>query len=332
MATSYTLLESTASKALGIQNPNFNASAPSFYASTSFLLMLSFVILATAGFVMFGHAGVIRLAASEQAISKSNAEFKRVILGLLGVFLLFPLLYSFNKDLLLGDIGLTGLRAARAGVAAGGSLTNVVPTQVSSITNSKSCTDTQSAISSLSSGNVCRGAQCSALAGCNYQQYLDIINQESNRVGVDPALTIVIMCRESHGVVNPPPSAINDNGTTNCGLMQVNQSGACTPNILDPRTNISLGVSKIKEKLTTAKQVYPGVPPLAGVFAAYNCCGNGDNPNAASRDCNESSGFSSSIPKWACPINPGTGSYSMCAVKNYACDLNACFTQLKGGT
>ncbi len=62
--------------------------------------------------VMYARAGVYRMQASEVGVRKSNDEIKRVTLGLLGVLSLFVILYTFNKDLLSGNVGLDGLRAA----------------------------------------------------------------------------------------------------------------------------------------------------------------------------------------------------------------------------
>jgi hypothetical protein len=250
---------------------------------------------------------------------------------------LFPLLYTFNRDLLLGEVGLSGLKAVRPGVAQGGgqsSVTGNVSTNIAPPANtSNSCSDPKAFAASISNGgSICGSRQCSALSGCKYQQYINIINQESAKEGVDPAVTIAIMCRESHGDPNPPESAKNDNQTHNCGLMQINSSSACSGSILDPQTNISLGVKKIKQKMSGANQVYKNIPAITGAIASYNCCGNGDIPNAQSRDCNQDTGYPNPIPKWACPINPGTGSYNMCKVDDYVCDVSACINVLKGGT
>ena len=111
--------------------------------------------------------------------------------------------------------------------------------------------------------------------------------------------------------------------------MQVNQSTPCDSSSLDPQTNIARGVSKMKEKInsSSASQTYPNIPAEAGVFASYNCCANGTAPNSESASCKTSDGWPS-IPKWACPIDPGTGSSNMCAVKAYACELSACLEKL----
>ncbi len=73
--------------------------------------------------VMYARAGVYRMQASEAGVRKSNDEIKRVTLGLLGVLSLFVILYTFNKDLLSGNVGLDGLRAAAGkggGIVSGG--------------------------------------------------------------------------------------------------------------------------------------------------------------------------------------------------------------------
>jgi hypothetical protein len=114
-------LEPTFSKAVpAFQAPAFNAANPSFFATTSFIYTLLFVVIITSAFFMYGKAALLRIQLSGAGRARSNEEIRRVTLGLLGGLLLFPLLYTFNRDLLLGDIGLSGLKAVRPGVAQGG--------------------------------------------------------------------------------------------------------------------------------------------------------------------------------------------------------------------
>jgi hypothetical protein len=111
--------------------------------------------------------------------------------------------------------------------------------------------------------------------------------------------------------------------------MQINVQGStCPPNILDPATNIARGVELIKQKNATISQTYQGISREMMIAAAYNCCGNGDNANAPSADCTTANGFPYSIPKWACPINPGPTTANMCFVRGYSCDVAACLNQL----
>jgi hypothetical protein len=236
------------------------------------------------------------------------------------------MLDTVNKDLLIGNIDLSALKVSSGGgqmVSNGGLLQS---SQSSS--QSQACSGTQQTIDSLASGNICGNVSCQALSGCAYEQYLTTINQEALAQGVDPKMVIAIMCKESKGKSSSQNQ--NPNGTFDCGLMQVNQPGTCDSASLDPATNIRRGVQKIKNIInsTQANEIYGGVPAKTGIFATYNCCSNGTQPNAPSVDCTALNGFNSTIPKWACPINPGSGKFNMCAVRSYTCELAACIDQL----
>ena len=61
------------------------------------------------------------MQSSENAIRQSNEIIKKVTLGLLGVFSLFLILFTVNKGLVTGDVGLSGLKAGR------GTITPAVP-------------------------------------------------------------------------------------------------------------------------------------------------------------------------------------------------------------
>jgi hypothetical protein len=326
----YSQVLSQTGQAIGFSTSN----AVSLFTSTSFLWSAGIMISVVAAGFMYMRAGVIRMQASEAGVKKSNEEIRRVTLGLLGVLSLFVILYTFNKGLLRGDVGLQGLKASPyrsggGGDFAGGGATGDFSSATTSSSNpgGASCSDTQSVISALSSQNgICRGVSCTALSGCNYQQYLSAIQQAAGQAGVDSKYIVALMCKESKAVATAQNR--NPNGTYDCGLMQINQPGPCDSAILDPATNISRGVSLFKQKQSATGQVYPNIPQIAGVFASYNCCANGTIPNAPSADCTQSAGFPNSIPKWACPINPGEGQFNMCAVKNYACDLTACVAVL----
>jgi hypothetical protein len=193
--------------------------------------------------------------------------------------------------------------------------------------SSASCDTKENTITKLqSAGGICGGAVCTILSGCNYSAYGSIIDQN---VGSDVQLkkmVIVTLCKESRGNVNAQNN--NPNGTFDCGLMQINQPLPCGSAILDPAENIRQGVVKMKQKIASTNQTYQNIPAVTGPFSSYNCCANGTVPNAPSADCTTANGFPFSIPKWACPINPGEGKFNMCTVKNYACELSACMNQL----
>lgn len=318
----YTSLEPSYKELFGA--PSFDTSqVASLFTSTSFLYSMGIMLCVVAAGIMYMRAGAIRMQASERAVTKSNEEIKRVTIGLVGVLSLFVIIYTFNKDLLTGEVGLKELAASRV-MGSTGALTSNPGTSGTSV----SCANPQSVISSLSSqGGICSGARCTVLSGCNYTQYESIIRSEAQKAGVKESVVIALMCKESRAQRSAQNR--NPNGTYDCGLMQVNQSGPCGSDVLDPATNISRGVALIKQKMTAASQVYPNIPSISGMLASYNCCANGTVPNAPSADCTQAAGFPYTIPKWACPINPGEGQFNMCTVKNYVCELNACIGELE---
>ena len=325
----YQSLEPDSLKSLGVNNtPSFGAGADvSFFATTSFLYTLFFVAIIGASFYRYMVAGILRMQASDTAIRQSNDIIKKTTLGLLGVFSLFLILVTFNKDLVTGDVGLSGL-ASRGITNTSVATTPVAGSGSGSGSVSASCLTKDLILQKLQSGNVCAGTTCAALTGCSYQQYLPII--EANTFGDSQLkkMIIVTMCRESKA--RPDASNKNPNGTYDCGLMQINQPTPCetNPPASSQEANIKLGIQKMKQKLSGASQTYANVPALGGAFASYNCCANGTIPNSPSADCTQAAGFPLTVPKWVCPINPGDSTYNMCVVKNYACDLTTCMGQL----
>lgn len=325
MATSHTLLEQELTGTISKNLPlSFNTSSvPSLFASTAFIYVSLVSACVVATVAVLARGSFLRIQASEAGIRKSKEEWRRGSLGLLGVLLLFVILYTLNRDLLVGDVGLDGLRVSR-GVYTNGNMT------FSPSGTSRACESKESVVSSLSSpSGLCGNTTCSVLSGCNYQKYLATIKEESLRQGVDYKMVVVVMCKESNAIETATPKP-NPDGTYDCGLMQINQKTPCTPSVLNPQANIAMGVNLLKEKMnsSSASRIYTGVPQKGGVFASYNCCSNGTIPNDPSTDCTQSSGFAGSIPKWACPINPGTSEFNMCGVKAYACELVSCLNSV----
>ncbi len=335
MATerSYQPLENEILKSFGTQIPSFNtASTPSFFSSASFLYTLAFVIIITTASFRYAYAGILRMQASEEGIRKSKEEFTRVTYGLLGVLGLWLILFTINKDMLTGDVTLSNLRTESDKTGNSNVVTKgVKATSPSGV--STSCENPNTVKSALTSGaGICGNTSCS-LSGClNNSQYKDLVKELA---GPDWKLALILLCKESRG--DPLAQSRNQNGTYDCGLMQINQVTACDASILEPRNNITEGVSLLRKKLKASANtaIYPTlrVDPKIGAVTAYNCCANGTIPNEASSQDNDSSGNPlgcktsdgwPSIPKWACPINPGTSQFNMCGVKSYACDINAC--------
>ena len=105
---SYTSLEPGFSQSIGIPSVG---GVTSLLASTSFIYSLLIISCIGATAFVYLRGGLWRMQGTPASISKSNAEFKRGTLGLLGVLLLFLLLFTLNKDLLTGNVGLEGLRS-----------------------------------------------------------------------------------------------------------------------------------------------------------------------------------------------------------------------------
>jgi hypothetical protein len=316
----YETLEGNSLSSVGINNtPKFDGADVSFFTTSSFIYTLFFVAILLAAFYEYILVGIYRMEASEAGIHKSNEVFKRTTLGLLGVFSLFLIIFTINKGLLTGNVGLDALKYNGA---AGGSsnTTSGIGSGSTSGGTSAACESTSATISKLQSpGGICGGITCSALSGCNYQSYLPVIDQAAGSDTELRKMIIVTMCRESKA--NPNAKHQNTNGSWDCGLMEINQNGTCenNPSSSSQAANIQEGVRKMKQKLASATQIYIGTPERSGAFASYNCCGGTTNPIA---------GFPNTIPKWACPINPGDTVTNMCFVKNYVCDLSACMKQL----
>lgn len=322
----YIPLEPSAGAQLGLENMvSFDTGTVStFYGSISFLWSLGIMICVAGASYALIRSSFYRAEASEAGVRKSKEWFKQAVLGLLGVLLLAMFIDTINKDLRRADFDFGVLTTEKTPTSSIAPVSGYSGTSVQNL----SCASIETVQQLQKNGNVCGNTSCTALSGCNYSQYLPIINNQASLYGVDPKLAIVIMCRESKA--KKEAQNTNPNGTYDCGLMQINQNTPCDQSILDPEKNIAIGIQKIKSKSSSqsVNQIYPGVPEKAGLFASYNCCANGTLPNAPSNDCNQSSGFSSALPKWACPINPGEGRYNMCAVNNYACDLVACLKEL----
>jgi hypothetical protein len=226
-----------------------------------------------------------------------------------------------------GDVGFGGLSGSGDSNGSKISTTQTASSQGTSNTQGKTCESPGAVISRMSSQNgVCGNTSCTKLSGCNYKQYESVIATYTGNDTRLKKMAIVVLCIESGG--NQRASNNNPDGTYDCGLMQINQKAPCTDSSFNIEYNIQKGVDKLRYALSKSSQVYPGVPVEATVFSSYNCCSNGTIPGSPSNDCTPQAGFPSTLPKWACPINPGEGKYNMCSVKSYACEASACFNQL----
>ncbi len=331
----YQALEPTISSSIGVEPVSFNNNSNvSFFTSSSFLYALFFVVIVVAASYRYALAGMLRIQATEEGIRKSKEEFTRVTYGLLGVFGLWLILATVNKDMLTGDVGLGALKSTITS-AGGGYIpgqTPVTPPTTNPTTpqNTEKCLSENETKSALSSSvGICGNTRCTTFVGCNYKQYDSIIIEEAKRANINPNLIRVIMCKESRGKKDVQNSK-NNNGTYDCGLMQINQNKPCDEASYNVTNNIRAGATLIKSKLSAVSGgvTYPGIPVEAKMFASYACCGGGINPNSESNDCTTSSGYPFTPPKWACPKNPGPTNANMCFVRQDVCGALACLKEL----
>ena len=305
----------------------------SLYLQTSFNVIMGVIIVMSVFRIIYG--GMIFMTSD---IVMNKLKGKEAIVGSLkGIFLAvvtWLLLYTINPDILNNKVG----RIISDGVVtAGQGLGNVVGgVGVGGIGGAGSggvagrgCDNVSSSIEKNKSGqNVCLGQTCSKT--CIFDQNtINIAQNEASKAGIDYRIVLSISCRESSGQISAVGNHAN-NGYPDCGLMQINMQSrglkSCPSDIMDIRANVQEGIRLYKSKLSSARS-YTTVSQTSQAFASYNCCSDGTSPNSASVSCNPDSGYTSPIPKWACPIDPGTSSFNMCNVRNYACDVDACLSK-----
>ena len=131
MNTSYVNLEPGITSQLGLdsalQSSFQTGQAVSLFASTSFLWMLGIMLCIGATGFVFIRGSLWRMEASDRGITKSNEEFKRGTLGLLGVLSLWLILYTLNRGMITGNVGLEGLRSVGGTYGGGGASGAVLP-------------------------------------------------------------------------------------------------------------------------------------------------------------------------------------------------------------
>ncbi len=110
MFVAYAPLEENLLTAVDVAIPTFSGSSPTLSATTSLITIIFFMLIGGAAFYRYVMAGIYRLEASENGIRKSNEAFKGATLGVLGVFLMFLIFFTFNRDILLSDVGLGALQ------------------------------------------------------------------------------------------------------------------------------------------------------------------------------------------------------------------------------
>lgn len=266
---------------------------------------------------------------SAKTISASNESFRKAVIGLSVAFLFVSFLAAINPKIRSGEIGFSKIISSFPSIPSGIPRSSSTPPITPGIPGTgKTCADPNVVISSLQEGNVCANTSCKS--GCSLDpSILSIVKDEARIAQVNYKIIAALICRESSG----NKDAVGEhaqNGKKDCGLMQINKA-VCDTSIMDPRTNIQEGIRIFKNKIASvsgSKYSYSGgITKEMMAFASYNCCANGDDPNSQSVSCTRETGFSSPIPKWVCPIDPGSEAFNMCNVKAYACDVYKCMDQ-----
>ena len=325
-AASYTLLEPiNGNKELSIAPSSFST-----YLQSSFNVILGVMLVISVFRVMYG--GAIFMT-TDIVINKTKAK-EIIINSLRGVFLAmitWGVLFFINPDTVNNNLGRIVLESGGKVVSGVGSVIGAAAGEVtgSGGVSGVACDSTAAAIEKVKAGqNMCSGQSCSKT--CSFDaSTASIIKDEASRANIDYRVLMAIACRESSGDINAVGNHAQ-NGYKDCGLMQINMKSfgttSCTPEIMDIRRNVQEGIKLFKQKVGNT-YTYANVSMTSQVFAAYNCCANGDNPNSTSVSCNSSTGFDKPIPKWACPIDPGSSAFNMCNVRNYACDVESCISK-----
>jgi len=211
---SYLQLEPSSFSDLGLSNvPGFNSSNLSFYDTSSFIYTLFFIAIIGAAFYEYVLVGVYRMEASESGIRKSNETFRRTTLGLLGVFSLFLIIFTLNKSLLTGNVGLGKLKAdpvPATNVSSTSSNVTAVQndpqTSTPSIVNGRTYAERKAShdanaaslwaagINTNKVGQLCSAEALRTGAGCTSLAYLwpETITMLKNLKGVCPDCAIVI--------------------------------------------------------------------------------------------------------------------------------------------
>ena len=285
--------------------------------------LAALLMLTVGGFMYVTSAGNTSLIGNAKGIIQDS------IIGIILALAAYFILNIINPDFVHVNLN------SFSGV--GGSVLPTTGTSSGTTTGPlTTCTDPDAYKAQVTSGGgVCTGITCDKT--CPFSADVSSgINAAAAAAGVDARVVKALICRESSG----NPNAQNPvGGVMSCGLMQVNYNEvagntSCSgpvKNLFNPSVNVTEGIRVLKGQLaraTTYKSTYgpSGVSIEQMAFAAYNCCANGDNPNALSLSCTHSDGWGL-IPKWMCPIAPGLGAYNMCDVKNYACTVSACISQ-----
>jgi hypothetical protein len=201
--------------------------------------------------------------------------------------------------------------------------TNPVATTTGGTGTAGACEDIATERQRVSGGGtVCNNT--GVCKSCDTSPYNALIQAAAAKYGVSDKFIKAIIARESS--CNPASVKSESNGTQSCGLMQVNTaaSGYTCAQLQNASTGIDEGTKMLAKAYSSAQTLssqYGNTVTVYELAAAIHNAGSGQSGTSA--DCNASSGWPS-IPKWGCPINPGSAAFNACDIRDYACSVGAC--------
>ncbi|MBP6888196.1 MAG: hypothetical protein KBC21_00690 [Candidatus Pacebacteria bacterium] len=178
MTTRYAPLQETILNDLDQTAPSFTGDSPSLSVTTSLIATLFFMLIGGAAFYRYAMAGIYRLEASENGIRRSNEAFKGATLGVLGIFLMFLIFFTFNRDLLLSDVGLSSLE-----VDAPAAQTTTTTTTTNNTTTPPGPLPTGACVGDKRKGRQCGSEDLPRVVGANDRQVREDL--KASNIGVN---------------------------------------------------------------------------------------------------------------------------------------------------
>ncbi|MBP5993670.1 MAG: transglycosylase SLT domain-containing protein [Candidatus Moranbacteria bacterium] len=292
-------------------------------------------VMVAIGLVVITAMGIMYIvsAGDEGMIKNAKSGIKTSLIGvgvMLGAWLIVNTLLLLvaqetdaSKNPIVGLYTTNGYtfsctnQSASGGAAAGGAAATGV---------GATCTDPTALKTALSGGGtICSGGSFSCPSRCDTTAWNGMIATAAGSSGISADFIKAIITQES----GCKPNTVGTTG--DCGLMQVKPASVgnttCTGpkhNLLDPNTNITQGTNILQNAFSSASSMigaYGSTTTRQALAAAiYN---GGAGQSGKSVDCSTSDGWPV-IPKWGCPINPGTAKFNACAIRRYACNMAAC--------
>lgn len=289
-------------------------------------------VMVAIGLVVITAMGIMYIvsAGDEGMIKQAKSGIKSSLIGvavMLGAWLLVNTTLLLvaqetdaSKNPIVGLYAVNGYQFSciNQSTASGGAATTAA--------GGATCTDPVALKAALSSGDtVCSGGSFSCPATCDTSAWNGMIATAASSASLPAEFVKAIIAQES----GCKPSITGPTG--DCGLMQVKPSSVgnttCTGpkyNLMDPNTNITQGTEILAKAFSSASSMmgtYGSTTTRQALAAAiYN---GGVGQSGKSVDCSTADGWPV-IPKWGCPINPGTAAFNACAIRRYACNMAAC--------